>query len=150
MRLQAEDKGLALRMESPESMPPLESDPRLVRLILVNLLGNAIKFTEQGAVKLVLTHEADTYQLAVIDTGPGIPPEHQTRIFEPFEQVEPARKKHLVGVGLGLALVRDMVNSLQGAMALDSKIGQGSTFKIVLPQVRNATPQPAGAPRPAQ
>jgi signal transduction histidine kinase len=143
VRLQAEDKGLALRMESPDSMPPLESDPRLVRLILVNLLSNAIKFTEQGMVTLMLTHEADTYQLAVIDTGPGIPPEHQTRIFEPFEQVEPARKKHLVGVGLGLALVRDMVNSLQGAMALDSRMGQGSTFKVVLPQVRNATPATA-------
>jgi signal transduction histidine kinase len=152
VRLQAEDKGLALRMEAPESMPPLESDPRLVRLILVNLLGNAIKFTEQGTVTLVLTHQADTYQLAVIDTGPGIPPEHQTRIFEPFEQVEPARKKHLVGVGLGLALVRDMVNSLQGAMTLESKVGQGSAFKVVLPQVRNATPQrPAGAlPAPEQ
>jgi signal transduction histidine kinase len=138
MRVQAEDKGLALRLEVPESMPPLESDPRLVRLILVNLLGNAIKFTEQGMVKLVLAHQADTHELAVVDTGPGIPPEHQTRIFEPFEQVEPARKKHLVGVGLGLALVREMVTSLQGAMALDSKVGQGSAFKVVLPPARDS------------
>ena len=135
VRPHAEDKGLALSMASPDAMPPLESDPRLVRLILSNLLGNAIKFTERGMVELTLAHQGNVHRIAVKDTGPGIPPEHQTRIFEPFEQVEPARKKHLVGVGLGLALVREMVTSLQGALELESRVAMGSTFQVLLPSI---------------
>jgi signal transduction histidine kinase len=146
VRMQAEDKGLTLVMECPAELPPLVSDPRLVRLILVNLLGNAIKFTEQGMIKLALAHDGGAHRLAVTDTGPGIPREHQTRIFEPFEQMEPARKKHLVGVGLGLALVREMVSSLHGTMALDSAIGAGSTFEVTLPPSGPApAPERAGA-----
>jgi signal transduction histidine kinase len=135
VRPHAEDKGLALSIANAGAIPPLDSDPRLVRLILVNLLGNAIKFTERGTVELALAHLGDVHRIAVKDTGPGIPPEHQTRIFEPFEQVEPARKKHLVGVGLGLALVREMVTSLRGALELESRVGVGSTFQVLLPSI---------------
>jgi signal transduction histidine kinase len=135
VRPHAEDKGLALTLATAGALPPLDSDPRLVRLILVNLLGNAIKFTERGTVELSLAHQSDVHRIAVKDTGPGIPPEHQTRIFEPFEQVETARKKHLVGVGLGLALVREMVTSLRGALELDSRVGLGSTFQVLLPSI---------------
>jgi signal transduction histidine kinase len=135
LRPQAEDKGLLLSIAHPDDLPRLGSDPRLVRLILVNLVGNAIKFTERGKVALALAYEGDVHRIAVTDTGPGIAPEHQTRIFEPFEQVEPARKKHLVGVGLGLALVREMVTSLQGALELASEVGVGSTFQVLLPSI---------------
>jgi signal transduction histidine kinase len=140
VRPQAEDKGLALTLTNPTALPRLDSDPRLVRLILVNLLGNAIKFTERGRVELALEHQGDVLRIAVTDTGPGIPPEHQTRIFEPFEQVEPARKKHLVGVGLGLALVREMVTSLQGALELESQVGVGSRFQVLLPSLGGDAP----------
>jgi signal transduction histidine kinase len=135
VRPHAEDKGLVLSLANAGALPPLDSDPRLVRLILVNLLGNAIKFTERGMVELALAHQGDVHRIAVKDTGPGIPPEHQTRIFEPFEQVEPARKKHLVGVGLGLALVREMVTNLRGALELQSVVGVGSTFQVLLPSI---------------
>lgn len=119
LRPQAEAKGLALELAPAPgahgALPSLHSDRRLVRLILVN--ANAIKFTDAGRVTLSLAHDGASHWLAVSDTGPGIPPEHRTRIFEPFEQVEPARRKHVAGVGLGLALVREMAASLQGKVS---------------------------------
>jgi signal transduction histidine kinase len=135
IQAQAADKGLELRRVVPEPLLALSSDRDLVRLILVNLLGNAVKFTERGSVTLAIHPKDDSLRFEVTDTGPGIPAEDQARIFEAFEQLTPVRHKHLAGVGLGLALVRELAQALGGSVALRSTPSTGSTFSIELPQL---------------
>jgi signal transduction histidine kinase len=104
----------------------------------VNLVSNAIKFTEIGVVLVSVLYKEDQHHFAVKDTGPGIPKATQLRIFEPFEQGEPSRKKHGIGLGLGLALVREMTDSLKGTVELVSEVGVGSTFTVSLPSLAKA------------
>jgi len=130
---EAEQKALAVQVSAARALPPLVSDRRLVRLILGNLVGNAIKFTERGVVEVILAHRDGAHRIAVRDTGSGIPVERRAAIFEPFEQLESTPHKHAPGVGLGLALVQAMVEALGGSIELDSKVGVGSTFTVVLP-----------------
>jgi len=87
----------------------------------------------RGAVDLSCSHQGDVHRLSVRDSGPGIPPDIHTHIFEPFEQLEPVHQKHTPGVGLGLALVREMVQALGGHVELESRVGAGSTFTVILP-----------------
>jgi len=133
IRPQAELKGLELRAAVAPDLPPLTSDARLVRLILANLVGNGVKYTERGTVEVSASYAAGDFRLAVTDTGPGIPAEKQKLVFEPFEQLEPVRNKHTPGVGLGLALVRQMVDALGGRLELHSEPGRGSAFTVILP-----------------
>jgi PAS domain S-box-containing protein len=142
---EARQKGLQLRLAMAE-VPPLSSDPPLVRAILINLADNAIKYTQQGWVEVSVRHEPRGHILEVRDTGPGIAREHWQRIFEPFEQLEPLKHKSTPGVGLGLALVKQLVEALQGQVELDSEPGVGSTFRVVLPallpvETRGPAPQ---------
>jgi signal transduction histidine kinase len=130
---QAEQKGLELRLDAAEGLAPLWSDAGLVRLVLVNLAGNAIKYTERGRVEVRLSYGDGRHRLAVRDTGPGIPVEQQALVFEPFTQLEPLRYKHKPGIGLGLALVREVVRALQGEIDLTSRVGEGTTFTVQLP-----------------
>ena len=120
---------------NPKSEGHLEvtSDPHLVRLVLTNLVGNAIKFTEQGRINVSVTRGGHRVRFAVRDTGPGIPAEEHARIFKPFEQLERLESKHLQGFGLGLALVKEMVSVLNGQIELFSEVGAGSTFVVSLP-----------------
>jgi signal transduction histidine kinase len=130
---QAEQKGIALRLSLPSPTPPLRTDPRLLRLVVVNLVGNAVKFTASGAVEVEVSYEGDGHRIRVRDSGPGIPPQDHERIFEPFEQMEPLPHKHTRGVGLGLSIVKEMVEALSGRIELASTVGAGSTFTVVLP-----------------
>jgi signal transduction histidine kinase len=134
---QAEQKGLALRLLSAMPSPPrLRSDPRLLRLVIVNLVGNAVKFTQKGEVLVYVAHENGAHRICVRDSGPGIPEEDHERIFEPFEQMEPILHKHTRGVGLGLSIVKEMVEALSGRIELCSELGAGSTFTVVLPPLQ--------------
>ena len=135
LRPAAEKKGLALELEAPPAdLPSLRTDRALVRLILVNLIGNAIKYTTRGRIEVALAHHGDEHQLSVRDSGPGIPPALQDRIFEPFVQLdEDTEHKHLPGVGLGLALVRELATSLGGKVELHSEVGVGSAFTVSVP-----------------
>jgi signal transduction histidine kinase len=99
----------------------------------VNLVGNAIKFTPAGAVEVEVRSDASSHSILVKDSGPGIPPEDHDRIFEPFEQMEPLPHKHTRGVGLGLSIVKEMVEALSGRIELRSAPGEGSTFTVMLP-----------------
>ena len=130
---QAEQKGLALRLSVEASVPALWSDPRLLRLVVVNLVGNAVKFTQQGEVGVDVSFAGGAHRIRVRDSGPGIPPQDHARIFEPFEQMEPVPHKHTRGVGLGLSIVKGMVEALSGRIELSSAAGAGSTFTVVLP-----------------
>jgi signal transduction histidine kinase len=139
LRPSAERKGIELRFAPETGLPTLRSDPRLVRLILSNLLANAVKFTDTGGVEVLLRRGPDGQQvLAVRDTGPGIRPEDQKSLFEPFMQLETTRALQQTGVGLGLALVRAMASALGGNVWLDSEVGRGSTFSVAIPPTSNA------------
>jgi signal transduction histidine kinase len=128
-----------LRLEAgplPPDLPPLHSDSRLVRLVLINLLMNAVKYTERGNIEVGVAHGPEGHRLSVKDTGRGIPPEQLARIFEPFEHLEPLTHKHTPGVGLGLTLVKELVSSLGGRVEVQSVVGEGSTFTVVLPSLQ--------------
>lgn len=131
LRPSAERKGLVATVTAPR-VPPLVSDPELIRLIVSNLVTNAIKFTDAGSVAISLSYR-DGHRIEVTDTGRGIESDSQHRIFEPFEQLEPSRKKHNPGVGLGLALVKALSSALGARVELTSRPGSGSTFAIVFP-----------------
>ena len=137
LRPAAEAKGLRLEWVEAAA-PPVHSDPQLVRLIVTNLVNNAIKFTETGGVTVELQRTGSSQRILVKDTGPGIPRHEHARVFEAFEHIEPTRKKHTPGIGLGLALVREMVGALEGRVELESESGQGSTFVVTLPSTLDA------------
>lgn len=131
---QAEQKGIALKIAPLTCAAPLlRSDPRILRLVVVNLVGNAVKFTQQGGVDVTVAYEDGAHRIQVHDSGPGIPSEDHERIFEPFEQMEPVPNKHTRGVGLGLSIVKEIVEALKGRIELSSQVGSGSTFTVVLP-----------------
>jgi signal transduction histidine kinase len=114
-------------------LPPLVSDARLLRIVLANLISNALKYTSQGSVTVRLKTERDKHVFEVTDTGQGIPEADTTRIFQPFERLEPVQHKSLPGVGLGLALVDQIVRALGGSITVSSRVGQGSCFRVHLP-----------------
>jgi signal transduction histidine kinase len=137
----AEAKGLRLDVEVAKEARNVTVDPRIVHLILSNLVGNAIKYSEEGVVQ-VRAHLAGDLILVVRDSGRGVGPADSGRIFEPFEHAEEIERKSSPGVGLGLTLVHDLVALLGGQIELTSEPGVGSTFTVRIP-VSEATPPQA-------
>lgn len=132
--------GLRLVMVSPPGdLPPLLADPRLLRVVMGNLVSNALKFTLQGSVTVRLGYASGWHSFEVADTGIGIAPEDVARVFLPFEQLEPVQRKSIPGVGLGLALVRQIVENLGGKVELSTALDSGSTFRVLLPAQPHAT-----------
>ncbi|MEP7064689.1 MAG: HAMP domain-containing sensor histidine kinase [Gemmatimonadota bacterium] len=129
----ADAKGLAMRLKLPATDAVLVSDPLRVRQILVNLLTNAVKFTERGEVALGAETDSDHVVFTVADTGIGIPPESATRIFEPFWQAEATRTRTTGGVGLGLSVAHKLAIALGGTLELTSTSSMGSAFTLRLP-----------------
>jgi PAS domain S-box-containing protein len=146
----ASEKGLDLRLMVPDPAPSLESDRTKVSQILLNLLDNAIKFTESGSVTLRASRlSAHLVAFSVSDTGPGIPPEARTQIFGEFVRAAshgPATK----GTGLGLAISRGLAGSLGGTVCLETAVGLGSTFTLTLPEgpAHIARDRPLGSSSP--
>ena len=158
----AERKGLALRMEAPRvPLPQVMGDPHRLRQVLINLLGNAIKFTSEGGVTLRLSTTGVTYgeapiRVEVIDTGIGIDQETLDRLFRAFEQDDGSMSRRFGGTGLGLAITRQIIELMGGHVGVDSQPGVGSTFWFELTMrvpVADVAPAPAPAipavPRPA-
>ena len=108
-------------------------DERRITQVLLNLVGNAIKFTEHGSVKVIATARNGAFRLAVRDTGPGIAEADQARIFEEFQQVDNSSTRKKGGTGLGLSISRKIVELHGGSISVESEIGQGSTFWVDLP-----------------
>jgi signal transduction histidine kinase len=136
VRLQAERKGLEVRTSIDPAVPPcLVLDGDKLQQVLVNLLGNAVKFTDTGRIELSARVRRDPARLILSarDTGIGIAPEHHLTIFEEFRQVEPMGRRSLGGAGLGLAISRRLVELMGGTIRIESVPGEGSTFTVDLP-----------------
>jgi PAS domain S-box-containing protein len=142
---QINDKKLNLHLNLPVDIPQMRGNPIRLRQMLDNLIGNAIKYTpEGGEVTIDLDAQNDQVILRISDTGPGIPPADQPHIFEKFYRASNV-PKGVGGSGLGLAIVKSIVDNHQGRIWVDSLLGQGSTFTVVLPFYKQAVkvPQPA-------
>lgn len=135
----AHQKGLEVAYHLPALVPcSLVGDPSRMRQIIVNLIGNAIKFTETGEVILrveceSLSSDTAVLHFAVIDTGMGVPAEKQAAIFEAFSQVDASTTRHFGGTGLGLAITTQLIALMAGRIWLESKPGSGSKFHFTLP-----------------
>ena len=138
----AQRKGLCLSTEYDPSVPAaVLGDPIRIRQILTNLLGNAIKFTQAGdvGVRVMMESQESTgngvvkINLAVTDTGPGISPEGQAKLFQSFSQVDGSSTRVHGGTGLGLSICKQLSELMGGMISVESRVGQGSTFWVVLP-----------------
>jgi signal transduction histidine kinase len=129
----AKAKGLALVTSVPRVLPMGRGDERRLTQVLLNLVGNAIKFTDKGSVGIEVALADDCFELAVKDTGPGIAEADQARIFEEFQQVDNSNTRQKGGTGLGLAISRRIVEMHGGAIRVRSELGKGSTFVVVVP-----------------
>jgi signal transduction histidine kinase len=138
VRPAAERKGLVARFALEVPVPPARTDERLLRLVLVNLATNAVKFTSAGSVSVRVGYRDGVHRVAVEDTGPGIPDAERERIFDAFESLEPLANKHLPGMGLGLPLARRLAVALGARLELESSGTSGSTFVVVLPDAAPA------------
>lgn len=131
LRPLAQQKGLAVRIAPSSRLPPvLVADGARIRQVLLNLVGNAVKFTETGGVTIDVDYSAETerLRLAVRDTGVGIPPEALERLFVRFSQVDGAASRRFSGAGLGLAISKGLVEMMGGTIGVESAPGAGSTF----------------------
>jgi signal transduction histidine kinase/DNA-binding response OmpR family regulator len=142
--LLVEGTSVALIFEEADGLPTLYNDESKVAQILRNFISNAIKFTEQGEVRVAAMHTGQTVVLSVSDTGIGLTIEDQERIFEDFVQIESPLQKQVKGTGLGLPLARKLAELLGGSLTVHSQPGKGSTFAVSLPIVYpHATELPA-------
>jgi signal transduction histidine kinase len=130
---QARQKGVTLVVGGPGDDVVLRTDPTKLRQILINLLGNALKFTEVGQVRLVATCADDRLLVRVHDSGGGIAASHLERIFDPFTQVDQSLRREKGGTGLGLPVSRRLARLLGGDVTVESQPGEGATFTLSLP-----------------
>ena len=131
----AQDKGIEIAAFLARDVPRMVvGDRDRLRQVLVNLAGNAVKFTEAGGVGVLVEYAADGHLvLAVSDTGPGIPEDRMPALFEEFEQGDGSHSRRHDGTGLGLAITRRIIESMAGSIAVETMVGQGSTFCVRVP-----------------
>lgn len=143
---QAKEKGIALRLQKGEPLPPVYSDPKKCLHILQNLVANGVKFTEEGVVEVSLGRTENACTVSVRDTGIGIPAEELPHIFEAFRQVDGSSSRRYGGTGLGLSIAKRYAEMLGGRVDVESTPKKGSVFTLRLPQA----PGPAGVPEAAE
>jgi len=129
-----------LLRDGPASMTTVYTDTEKLRQIILNLLGNAIKFTERGEIRISAYQVNSDIKLTVTDTGIGIDQADINRIFEEFDRGSLANNGNYRGTGLGLAIVNKLVALLGGSVAVESERGKGSTFTVTLPVHKGAAP----------
>jgi CheY-like chemotaxis protein len=140
------DKPIKLEQEVPDDLPPVMADQTRVRQIMLNLVSNATKFTEHGSVKLRIVAYPQEVQVAITDTGIGIPADKLEHIFEEFTQVDASTTRRVGGTGLGLAITRQFVNMHHGRIWVESQLGVGSTFTFTLPREQPSEETPVSLP----
>jgi len=129
----ARTKGLQLGSDVPAGLPTGTGDARRLTQVLLNLVGNAIKFTDQGSIEVRAAQAGERFELSVVDSGFGIAPEDQAKIFEEFQQVDNTSTRKKGGTGLGLSISRRIVELHGGRITVESEVGKGSTFKVTVP-----------------
>ncbi|MGD9617755.1 MAG: ATP-binding protein [Alphaproteobacteria bacterium] len=129
----ARNKGLELTAEVAPGLPTGHADARRLQQVLLNLVGNAVKFTDDGEVAIQAAAENGNFVLTVRDTGPGIAAEDHSRIFGEFQQVDNSNTRKKGGTGLGLAISQRIIEMQGGTISVDSELGNGATFRVVLP-----------------
>ena len=140
MRVRADERGISLTAEYTGELPEtILTDQARLRQGLINLVGNAVKFTETGGVRLVVSFVANwrddkpAVRIDVVDTGIGIPPDDLKRLFQSFVQVDSSTSRKYEGTGLGLAITRRIVELMGGELSAESTLGEGSTFTVTVP-----------------
>ena len=134
LRINAQKKNLALDLDYPEDVPEFfKGDSLRLQQVMLNLLGNAIKFTERGSVELKVELEQDVVHIAIIDTGIGIAEDRLQRIFDPFAQADASMTRRFGGTGLGTTIARQLVELMNGRIVVESKLGIGSRFHVYVP-----------------
>jgi GAF domain-containing protein len=131
----AADKKLAFKVEMAAELPPGRGDGRRLTQVLINLVGNAIKFTDAGEVAIKAEANNGSFYVSVRDTGPGISAADQTRLFQEFQQADNAITKKKGGTGLGLAISKRIIEMHGGRIWVESQLGQGATFAFTLPVI---------------
>jgi signal transduction histidine kinase len=130
----ATEKNLSLKITVPPELPAASGDERRISQVLLNLVGNAIKFTDSGEVRVEVTSTDGSFVVSVSDTGPGIADTDQKNIFEEFRQAEGSTSAHKKGgTGLGLAIAKRIVELHGGKIWVESEVGKGSKFTFTLP-----------------
>jgi len=139
LRPLADGKRQTVTVDLPTDLPSVCTDAQVLHLILSSLLSNAVKFTpSEGLIQVSAALRDGRVVIAIRDTGIGIPAEELTRIFQRFYQVEDSLRRKHGGIGLGLAIAREMAELVDGQMSVESEMGRGSTFSLSLPQARPA------------
>ena len=139
----AAKKGLTLHCSIPDVLDPMESDRRRVEQILLNLLNNAIKFTDRGSLTLtldVLDETPPRARMQVADTGIGMRQEDLSQLFQPFRQIDSGLQRQHEGTGLGLAICHRLMALLGGTIRVQSVWGEGSVFTVILPIKQQGAP----------
>jgi signal transduction histidine kinase len=141
----ATDKKLAFKLELAPQLPPGRGDGRRLTQVLINLVGNAIKFTDAGEVAIKAEANNGSFHVSVRDTGPGISAADQSKLFQEFQQADNSITRKKGGTGLGLAISKRIVEMHGGRIWIDSTIGQGSTFSFTVPVCVERQVEPAEA-----
>jgi len=132
----ADEKGLPIEMAVDPAAGEVWGDRRRIEQVFLNLLSNAVKFTEQGHVRVACAREGDRVVTSIQDTGIGIAEEDLARIFQPFSQVETGLTRRYEGTGLGLSISKRLTEMMGGTIEVESRVGRGSTFRVLLPAYR--------------
>ena len=125
-------KNLSMLLDIEENVNEIYSDERRVGQIFLNLLNNAIKFTDTGHVKIECTKTGKNIITKVIDTGIGIKKENMNKLFRPFSQIDTGLTRNHDGTGLGLSICQKLITKLGGKISVESEFGKGSTFTVIL------------------
>lgn len=134
LKPQADERGLELVVAAPKVPLQINTDSEKLKRALINLIGNAVKFTHQGQVRVTLAEQQpDRVRITIEDSGIGIPSDKLEFIFQPFQQVDSSTTREYGGTGLGLAITKSIVEMLHGAISVSSELGKGSCFRITLP-----------------
>ncbi|MGH6908787.1 MAG: ATP-binding protein [Phenylobacterium sp.] len=142
----ANKKGLSFALDTQGAHGRYRGDPSRIRQVLYNLISNALKFTEQGEIRVSATYSEGMLSVTVRDTGPGVAPENLPRLFGKFDQLDSSTTRRFGGTGLGLAICRELAQLMGGRMGVESELGLGSRFELLIPLERigdESIPAPA-------
>ena len=133
------EKKIALTLDVSTEVPTLVADPKRLGQVVTNLASNAVKFTREGGVSILVSRCEAGVRVDVRDSGQGIPESQLDHIFEPFHQVDGDTTREVSGTGLGLAIVKEMVQAMGGQVGVSSRLGVGSNFFLELPVFSSGT-----------